>query len=112
LKGHRSKFDRFRVLAAVEVEGRAAGETELVRAIDVIVGQRGVVARQHVPIKFQEELVIFDDRRLISRSAWVKPILALSDIDDVLHGGEIELRSIPDDRDKGAPLFITDKEKE
>src|SRR5205814_8419619 len=37
---------------------------------------------------------------------------ALSDIDDVLHGGEIEFRSIPDDRDKGAPLFITDKEKE
>ena len=52
LERQRIELDRFRVLAALEIESRAAKETELVGAIDMVVGERGVVPRQHVPVEF------------------------------------------------------------
>src|SRR5205807_5923237 len=108
----RIEFDRFRVLAALEIESRAAKETELVRAIDMVVGERGVVPRQLVPVEFQQELVVLDDGGFLASAAWIKSILALRDADDVLDARQIEPRCIADNRDESAFLFVADKEEE
>ena len=55
-----------------------AAEAELVGAIDVVVGERGVVAGKHVPVEFQQELVVLDDRRFRAGAARIKSILVLS----------------------------------
>ena len=110
LEGKQIEMDRLRVLAAVEIVGRAPGETKLISAVDVVVGQGGVMPGKHVPIELQEILVVIDGRALRADLARIKVVLVLGDVDDILDAirpGKHEPRRIALDRDGGALAFVT-----
>src|SRR5947199_7241154 len=104
-------MDRLCILTALEIVGRAAGEAELVRAVDVIVSERGVMAREHVPIEFQEVLVVIDGRALRPDVAGVKAVLALGDVDNLLdaaRAGEPKPGGVSLNRNSGALAFVAE----
>src|SRR4051812_37904727 len=115
LEGKRIELDRFRILTALEIVGRAPGETKLVGAVDVIVGQGGVMAGEHVPVEFQEILVVIDGRALRANAARIKSILVPGDVDNVLDAAgpvESKSRGVSLNRNSGAFAFVAENEEE